>query len=156
MCHQTVSLVSRHLEASGIPTVVIGAARDIVEECGVARFLFSDFPLGNPCGKPYDVAMQRTIIGMALDLLESARLPRTTVQTPFQWSDDETWKQISEPSLQRLSELAKMLEEAGLINIKEGKYELTPRAIRKIGQNALSDIFKKLEQDRVGRHQLVP
>ncbi len=57
-------------------------------------------------------------------------------------------------SLQRLSELAKMLEEAGLINIKEGKYELTPRAIRKIGQNALSDIFKKLEQDRMGRHQL--
>ncbi|MEO5838103.1 MAG: hypothetical protein ABIQ73_18120 [Acidimicrobiales bacterium] len=57
-------------------------------------------------------------------------------------------------SLERLSELAKMLEEAGLINIKEGKYELTPRAIRKIGQNALSDIFKKLEQDRVGRHQL--
>ena len=93
MCHQTVSLVSRHLEANGIPTVVIGSARDIVEECGVARFLFSDFPLGNPCGKPYDVAMQRAIVAMALDLLESARLPRTTVQTPFQWSDDESWKQ---------------------------------------------------------------
>ena len=93
MCHQTVSLVSRHLEANGIPTVVIGSARDIVEECGVARFLFSDFPLGNPCGKPYDVAMQRAIVAMALDLLESARLPRTTVQTPFRWSDDETWKQ---------------------------------------------------------------
>jgi len=51
-----VSLVSRHLEANGISTVVIGSARDIVEECGVARFVFSDFPLGNPCGKPYDVA----------------------------------------------------------------------------------------------------
>jgi len=88
-----VSLVSRHLEANGIPTVVIGSARDIVEECGVARFLFSDFPLGNPCGKPYDVAMQREIVAMALDLLESARLPRTTVQTPFPWSDDESWKQ---------------------------------------------------------------
>ena len=93
MCHQTVSLVSRHLEANGIPTVVIGSARDIVEECGVARFLFSDFPLGNPCGKPYDLAMQRAIVAMALDLLESARLPRTTVQTPLRWSDDETWKQ---------------------------------------------------------------
>ena len=93
MCHQTVSLVARHLEANGIPTVVIGSARDIVEECGVARFLFSDFPLGNPCGKPGDAAMQRAIVGMALDLLESARLPRTTVQTPFAWSDDETWKQ---------------------------------------------------------------
>ncbi len=88
-----MSLVSRHLEANGIPTVVIGSARDIVEECGVARFLFSDFPLGNPCGKPYDVEMQRAIAGMALDLLESARRPRTTVQTPFIFGEDETWKQ---------------------------------------------------------------
>ena len=88
-----MSLVSRHLEANGIPTVVIGSARDIVEECGVARFLFSDFPLGNPCGKPYDVPMQRAILSHALDLLESARLPRTTVQTPLCWSDDESWKQ---------------------------------------------------------------
>ena len=88
-----MSLVSRHLEANGISTLVIGAARDIVEECGVARFLFSDFPLGSPCGKPYDVAMQRAIVGYALDLLETARLPRTTVQTPLCWSDDESWKE---------------------------------------------------------------
>ena len=88
-----MSLVARHLEENGVPTVIMGSARDIVEECGVARFLFSDFPLGNPCGRPYDVGMQRAIAGMALGLLESARLPRTTVQTPFQWSDDESWKQ---------------------------------------------------------------
>jgi hypothetical protein len=92
VCHQTVSLVARHLEADGIATVVIGSARDIVEECGVARFLFSDFPLGNPCGKPYDRDMQRRIVGAALDLLESATMPRTTVQTPFAWSDDESWR----------------------------------------------------------------
>jgi hypothetical protein len=88
-----VSLVARHLEESGIPTVVVGSARDIVEECGVARFLFSDFPLGNPCGKPGDVAMQQAIVGFAFDLLESATLPRTTVQSPFVWSEDATWKE---------------------------------------------------------------
>ena len=88
-----MSLVSRHLESNGIPTVVVGSAKDIVEECGVARFVFSDFPLGNPCGKPDDVPMQRAIVGYALDLLETARLPRTTIQTPFRWSDDESWKQ---------------------------------------------------------------
>lgn len=93
MCHQTVSLVARHLEQNGIATVVIGSARDIVEECGVARFLFSDFPLGNPCGRPWDVEMQRCIAGFALDLLESATLPRTTVQTPFVWSEDASWKE---------------------------------------------------------------
>jgi D-proline reductase (dithiol) PrdB len=86
-----VSLVARHLEENNISTVIIGSARDIVEECGVARFVFSDFPLGNPCGKPWDVAMQHSIMGMALDLLESARMPRTTVQTPFCW-DNEEWR----------------------------------------------------------------
>jgi len=87
-----VSLVARHLESHGIPTVVVGAARDIVEECGVARFLFSDLPLGNPCGHPWNSGMQQRIVGMALDLLESAVAPRTTVQTPFRWGDDDAWK----------------------------------------------------------------
>jgi len=89
-----VSLVSRYLEAHGIPTVVIGSARDIVEECGVARFVFNDFPLGNPYGKPEDRAMQQATLGHALDLLESARLPRSTVQTPFKWSEDESWRSV--------------------------------------------------------------
>jgi D-proline reductase (dithiol) PrdB len=86
-----VSLVARHLEGNGMPTVVMGSARDIVEECGVARFLFTDFPLGNPCGRPWDVEMQHAIVGMALDHLECAWAPRTTVQTPFQWPD-ESWR----------------------------------------------------------------
>ena len=92
MCHQTVSLVARHLEANGIATVILGSARDIVEHCGVPRFVFTDFPLGNPCGKPYDAAMQRRIVGLGLDLLESARAPRTTLQTPFVWSADQAWR----------------------------------------------------------------
>ncbi len=88
-----MSLVARHLEADGIPTVVLGSARDIVEQCGVPRFLFTDFPLGNPCGRPYDVDLQRAIVGHALDLLETAVLPRTTVQAPFVWSEDVAWKE---------------------------------------------------------------
>jgi hypothetical protein len=87
-----VSLVARHLEENGIPAVVMGSARDVVEECGVARFVFTDFPLGNPCGKPWDVKMQRAIVGTALDLLERAWMPRTTVQTPFAWDSDE-WRE---------------------------------------------------------------
>lgn len=91
MCHQTVSLVARHLEENGLPTVVIGSARDIVEECGVPRFVFTDFPLGNPCGKPWDVEMQRSIVGTGLDLLARAWTPRTTIQTPFTWGDED-WR----------------------------------------------------------------
>ena len=72
VCHQSVSLVSRHLEANGIPTVVMGCARDIVEHVGVARFLFSDFPLGNSAGKPFDEASQRDTLTQALALFEGA------------------------------------------------------------------------------------
>ncbi len=86
-----MSLTARHLEENGLPTVIMGSARDIVEECGVARFVFTDFPLGNPCGKPWDVEMQKSIVGTALDLLERAWMARTTVQTPFQW-ENETWR----------------------------------------------------------------
>ena len=59
-------------------------------------------------------------------------------------------------SLDRLAQLAKMLEDAGLIENKEGRLELTPKGLRKIGQNALGDLFKKLTKDRMGKHQVDP
>jgi hypothetical protein len=100
-----VSLTARHLEANGIPTVIVGAARDVVEQAGVPRFVFSDFPLGNPCGMPYDVAMQHTIVGIALDVLESARHPRTTVQTPFRWPTDDWRANYMRVTPERMEEL---------------------------------------------------
>jgi len=57
-------------------------------------------------------------------------------------------------SLEKLSELAQMLEEAGLIEQKEGRLELTPAGIRKIGKNALGELFSKLAQDKVGQHEM--
>ena len=92
MCHQTVSLAARTLEAAGIPTLVMGCAKDIVEHVGVPRFLFSDFPLGNPAGKPKDKASQRATMNLALRVLETAVSPRTTVQNPIRWSADPSWK----------------------------------------------------------------
>ena len=87
-----MSLVSRNLEAHGIPTLVIGSALDIVEHCGVARYLHSDLPLGNPCGTPYDRDMQLSIINQAITLLHSATVPNTTERTPYSWSDDNNWR----------------------------------------------------------------
>ena len=69
MCHQSVSLAARYLEQHGIATVVMGCARDIVEHCGVPRFVFSDFPLGNAAGRPFDEDSQRITLWIALDLL---------------------------------------------------------------------------------------
>jgi len=87
-----VSLVARHLEASGIPTVIMGCAKDIVEHCGVPRFVFSDFPLGNSAGRPFDVESQVFTLELALGVLEGAPAARTTVQSPLRWSDDASWK----------------------------------------------------------------
>ena len=87
-----MSLAARYLEEHGIPTVLFGCARDIVEHCGVPRFAFSDFPLGNPTGKPYDIDMQREVLSLGLDLLVSATTPGTTVVTRYQWSADHSWK----------------------------------------------------------------
>lgn len=87
-----MSLVARHLEANGIPTVIMGSAKDIVEHAGVPRFLFTDFPLGNSAGRPNDVESQAYTMELALTVLETAPGPRTTVQSPLRWSDNPDWK----------------------------------------------------------------
>ncbi|MCC6175295.1 MAG: VWA domain-containing protein [Chloroflexi bacterium] len=56
-------------------------------------------------------------------------------------------------ALEQLQQLRKLLEDAGYVEKKGDSYELTPRAIRKIGQKALRDIFAQLKKDRVGRHE---
>ena len=92
VCHQTVSLIARHLEANGISTVVMGCAKDIVEHAGVPRFLFSDFPLGNSAGKPHDAASQAFTLDLALRILETAPAANTTVASPLRWSANASWK----------------------------------------------------------------
>ena len=111
MCHQTVSLVARHLEANDIPTVVLGSALDIVEHCGVARFAFVDFPLGNPCGKPGDAAMQTSIVDSALELFDSVQAPRTTLTLPWRWESDEWRERYMQVSPENLAELRRKGDE---------------------------------------------
>lgn len=108
VCHQSVSLLARHLEAGGIATVIMGCAKDIVEHAAVPRFLFSDFPLGNSAGRPHDDASQAFTLELALRVLETAPAAQTTVQSPLRWSADASWKrdynnvaQIGEQELQR-------------------------------------------------------
>ncbi len=104
-----MSLVARYLEANGLPTAIVGSALDIVEHCGVPRFVFTDFPLGNPCGPPWARDMQKRVVAQALDLLETAAQPRTTVKAPFAWKDDPGWRlrygRVDAAEQQRLREL---------------------------------------------------
>lgn len=130
VCHQTMSLVSRHLEQAGIPTVVMGTAKDIVELCGVPRFLFSDFPLGNAAGRPFDAASQDSTLALALCVLECAPAARTTVQNPLRWDDSGRWKQTY-LDLDRLApdELARLRAENEQVRI----------AARALRETVLSD-----------------
>ena len=97
-----MSLAARHLEENGIATVVMGCAKDIVEYCGVSRFLFSDFPLGNAAGRPRDPESQSFTLELALRVLEATPAPRTTVQSPLRWSEDSSWK-LDYSNIDRLS-----------------------------------------------------
>ena len=87
-----MSLTARYLEENGIPTVILGSAKDIVEHCGVPRFVFSDFPLGNSAGKPNDPGSQKDTLELAFKVLETAPCARTTVQSPQVWSASPDWK----------------------------------------------------------------
>lgn len=97
-------MVARHLEANGIPTVVLGSAKDIVEYCRVPRFYFVDFPLGNPCGEPYNREQQREIVHQALGMLTVTQ-PAETIKAPFEWRT-QTWRenymQVRPEDLERL------------------------------------------------------
>jgi uncharacterized protein with von Willebrand factor type A (vWA) domain len=57
-------------------------------------------------------------------------------------------------SLQRLAELTRTLQDQGLVQQKEGRLELTPKGLRRIGSNALRDLFSSLTKDKLGRHQV--
>jgi hypothetical protein len=102
VCHQTTALVARLLEQSGVATVVMGCAKDIVEYVGVPRFLFSDFPLGNSAGRPGDASSQAFTLELALRVLESAPAARSTVQSPLRWSAGADWK-LDYSNIERLA-----------------------------------------------------
>ncbi len=111
VCHQTLSLAARHLEANGISTIMLACAKDIVEHCGVPRMLFSDFPLGNAAGKPHDSESQLSTLTLALRVLEGAPAARTTVQSPQRWSDSPEWKlDYANPDRVSPEELARLKE----------------------------------------------
>ncbi len=92
VCHQSVSLAARALEEAGIASVIMGCARDIVEYVGVPRLLFNNFPLGNAAGLPNDPAAQLHIAQLALELLQNASGPRSTVRSPFEWPGAADWQ----------------------------------------------------------------
>jgi uncharacterized protein with von Willebrand factor type A (vWA) domain len=87
------------------------------------------------------------------NMLRNATQPNQLAEVDLDQARDLLGEDAAQ-SLARLRDLARMLEEADLIEQREGRYELTPRGIRAIGQRALGDLFKRLLRDRSGRHEL--
>jgi len=87
-------------------------------------------------------------------MLQNATNPGALAEVDIDRVEELLGRESAE-ALERLSEMARMLEDAGLAENKEGRLELTPRALRRIGQNALGDLFNKLMDDKVGQHRVV-
>ena len=87
-----MSLVARHLEAAGLPTVCLASALDIVRAGRPPRAVFVDYPLGHTAGKPFDLDDQRAVVNAALEQLEAIEAPGTIVQLAQAWSDAPGWR----------------------------------------------------------------
>jgi uncharacterized protein with von Willebrand factor type A (vWA) domain len=99
-----------------------------------------------------DLAEQAGTIERAEEVLRSASTPASLGEIDL----DEIARLVGEDmarSLERLSRLARDLEEAGLIENRGGRTELTPQGVRRLGQRALSDLFSSLRRERLGDHQ---
>ena len=87
------------------------------------------------------------------NLLKGASNPGALAEVDIERARELLGNETAE-SLDRLAQLARMLEAEGLVENKEGRLEMTPRALRKIGANALGELFSKLAKDKMGQHQV--
>src|SRR5664280_705572 len=114
------------------------------------RFKFrGDDPMG--MGEGTDAAGRLRDLDELEGYLRAANSPASLSEVDL----DKVARSLGEDaakSLDRLAKLAKQLEEAGLLDQREGRFELTPKGTRRIGQQALSDLFGQLTKDRVGNH----
>jgi hypothetical protein len=92
-------LIARHAEAAGISTLCMSSALDITRSLNPPRAAFLDFPLGHTTGKPHAPDLQRAIVLKALEGFASLTVPGSVKVLPFQWSEDEAWKEAAQQGL---------------------------------------------------------
>jgi uncharacterized protein with von Willebrand factor type A (vWA) domain len=56
--------------------------------------------------------------------------------------------------LEEMQRILQQLEAAGYLKREGDRMELTPRGMRKLGQQALRQVFSELKKDRIGRHEV--
>ncbi len=87
-----MGLIARQLESAGIATLCLTSARDITRAAWPPRAAFLDYPLGHTSGRPHEPGTNRAIMRAALAALEQIDEPGAIVDLPFQWADDDGWK----------------------------------------------------------------
>ncbi len=114
-----------------------------------------DFEGMDPLDMPQAMDMMGELgdIDQLDNLLRGATNPGALAEVDIDRARELLGEESAE-SLERMAEIARMLEESGLIENKEGRYELTPRAIRRMGNGALEEIFKRMSPDTLGKHHL--
>lgn len=111
MCHQTVGLIARELEAAGIPTTSVATTRDITRAVRPPRAAFVDFPTGNTTGKVGQPQLTRSIVTSALDLL-SITEGEVIRDLDHRWSDNDDWKdEVFRPKADKSGGGAKMIDD---------------------------------------------
>jgi uncharacterized protein with von Willebrand factor type A (vWA) domain len=119
------------------------------------RDLRNQYPFRGDEELDLEAAMRLMDRMQGMDELER-QLERTQYGGDIDDIDDERLREIlgeeAYQTLQQLRRFLEILEEAGYIRRRDGNWELTPRATRKIGQKALGEIYAKLKKDTQGRH----
>ncbi len=117
---------------------------------GQAHSFSGDAPLG--LSEATDMAAQLGELDRMEDVLQSASSPAALSEIDL----EEVARHLGDDaarSLERLAGLARELTEAGLIENRGGRTELTPKGVRRMGARALGDLFNKMAADRLGEHQ---
>ncbi|OGO20019.1 MAG: hypothetical protein A2144_07490 [Chloroflexi bacterium RBG_16_50_9] len=113
------------------------------------------YPFSGEESISYEEAMKLMETLQKMDTLEQ-QMKTAQYDPALDNIDDELLKDVmgeeAGQELEALREIARLLEEAGYISRTGDKYELTPKGIRKIGQQALDNIFSQLKKDRTGGH----
>ena len=87
-----MSLIARHLESTGLPTVCLGSAHDIFTVAKPPRAVFVDYPLGHSSGKPFAPDDQYSVVKAALHAFEAIERPGGIERLARMWDQDDSWK----------------------------------------------------------------
>ncbi len=114
-----------------------------------------DFSGFDPLGFADASSMMRELgeLDQLEQFLQSANSPQALAEADMEQVRRLLGDQAAD-SLDRLSDLTDMMERQGLLHTKEGRLELTPKGLRRLGQQALGELFKRLSPDKLGKHDM--